>query len=201
MTAPLLLPIQKATPEARDRIMRAAEKLFARKGYAATSVHEITDAAEVNRALLYYYFEDKRSLYVSLMEEGTAEFTRMVEDALSTPGSYQDRLEAFVRGHLALICSRGDHCRMVHRCLLDGQQEEFGLVEKFRRHGLERLVQFFRDGMAAGEFRTGDPEILARTFIGPTFVCSLWNLAEPELFDPARTADSIVGMLLHGLRA
>lgn len=178
--------------------MRAAERLFASKGYAATSVHEITDAAEVNRALLYYYFEDKRSLYISLLEEGTGEFARMLDTALSTPGSYADRLEAFVRGHLDLICSRGDHCRLVHRCLLDGHQDEFGLVRHFRQ-SLERLVQFFREGMAAGEFRPGDPEIIARTFIGPTFVCSLWNLAEPELFDPERTAESVVRMLRAGL--
>lgn len=192
-------PTPNLTAEARVRIMRAAERLFAQKGYAATSVHEITDAAEVNRALLYYYFEDKHSLYVSLIEEGTAEFDRMLERALTAPGSYSDRLTAFVREHLELICSRGDHCRMIHRCLLDGQQEVFGLTRRFRQ-SLQRLVEFFRQGMDAGEFRPGDPEIIARTFIGPTFVCSLWNLAEPELFDPETTGASIVAMLLYGLR-
>ena len=193
--------VRAATPngaEARARIMRAAERLFALKGFAATSVHEITDAAQVNRALLYYYFEDKHALYMSLLDEGTVEFTAMIDQALDMPGSYQERLAAFVRGHLELICRRGDHCRMIHRCLLDGQQDEFGLVQRFRT-ATARLVEFFRDGMAAGEFRAGDPEILARTVIGPTFVCSLWNIAEPEHFDLVRVGDEIERMLLHGL--
>ncbi len=188
------------TLEARARILRAAESLFAAKGYAATSVHEITDAAEVNRALLYYYFEDKHSLYATLIDEGVAEFGTMLETALSRPGTYAERLGAVVRGHLEMIRRRPQMCRMVHRCLLDGYQEEFGLVQKFRGN-VERLEQFFREAAAVGEFRTVDPEIAARTFLGPSFVVSMWQIHEGERFDLDVLSDQIIGQLLHGYRA
>jgi AcrR family transcriptional regulator len=185
--------------EARTRLLRAAERLFAEKGYAATAVHEITDAAGVNRALLYYYFEDKHSLYAAVIEEGTAEFDRMLETALSTPGSYAARLAAFVRGHLDLIWDRGDMARVVHRCLLDGHEEEFGLLEKFART-LARMERFFEEGTAAGEFRAVDPAITARTFIGPTFVLSLWSDADRQRFSRDTLAAEITSQLLRGLR-
>src|SRR5262245_9854104 len=97
--------------DARARILRAAERLFAEKGYAATSVQEITEAASVNKALLYYYFEDKHSLYVGLIDEGIADFREMLEEALGQPGSYSDRLHAFVAGHVRLLWSRRDVVR------------------------------------------------------------------------------------------
>jgi TetR/AcrR family transcriptional regulator, cholesterol catabolism regulator len=190
--------IVSPTVDARERILRAAEKLFAEKGYAATSVGDIADAAETNRALLYYYFEDKHSLYVSLIDEGVAQFRRMAQVALATPGSYSDRLAAFVRGHLDLIWKRTNMARVVHRCLLDGHQEEVGLVEKFQVV-VEELEQFFRDAVAAGEFRPVDPTIAARTFLGPTYIFSLWKLYDRSQFDPEEVAAYITDLLLRGL--
>jgi len=188
------------TAEARARIVRSAVKLFAEKGYAAASVADIMDAAETNRALLYYYFEDKHSLYVSVIDQGVAQFDAMVEEALGTPGTYADRLAAFVRGHLDLITHHSDMARVVHRCLLDGHQEEVGLAEKFRV-ALERLEQFFREAAAAGEFEALDPAIAARTFLGPTYIFSLWKLYEGMRFDPEQVAAQITRQLLHGLSA
>lgn len=187
------------TAEARERLLRAAEKLFAQKGYAATAVHELTDAAGVNRALLYYYFEDKHSLYKAVIDEGTAAFERMLDEALSTPGSYSDRLAAFVRGHLELIWTRGELARLVHRCLLDGHQEELGLVQKFN-HSVERLEAFFREAIAAGEFRAVDPAITARSFIGPTFIFSLWRITEADRFSMEAIAEEVTAQLLCGLQ-
>jgi AcrR family transcriptional regulator len=185
--------------DSRARILDAALRLFAEKGYAATAVHEITDAARVNRALLYYYFEDKHSLYVALIDEGVAEFHRMLDSALSGPGTYADRLTAFVREHLELIWSKGDRGRMVHRCLLDGQQQEFGLVEKFHT-AVERLEAFFEEAAAAGEFRKVNPQIAARALLGPTFVFSLWRISEGERFSRDEIAAQITEQLLLGLR-
>lgn len=187
-----------SAPEARERILSAAKKLFAEKGFAATAVHEITDLAEVNRALLYYYFEDKHSLYAAVMEEGHAEFMGMLDRALSGPGSYKDRLGAFVRGHLDLIWCNGDLARIVHRCLLDGYQEEFGLPEKFGA-GIERLERFFEEGAAAGEFRAVDPGLIARCCVGPTFIFSLWRIYEGDRYPREAIADQITALLLRGV--
>lgn len=194
MTKPAVVP----EAEARARILGAAERLFAEKGYAATAVHEITDAAGVNRALLYYYFEDKHSLYKTVLEEGTAEFDRMLDRSLSHDGTHAERLSRVVHGHLSLIWDRPYMARLVHRCLLDGLQKEFGLLEKFSTC-VGRMETFFREGMEAGAFRRVDPQIMARTFLGPTFVVALWRLSEGEIFPREQIADQIAAMLLRGI--
>ena len=57
------------TSDNRERILRAAEHLFAERGFDAASVGSIADAAGVNKALVYYYFESKDHLLVSLFDD------------------------------------------------------------------------------------------------------------------------------------
>ena len=53
--------------EAKVRIIKAAVKLFAEKGFDGTRVSEIAKAAGVNQALIYYYFKGKEDLLNYLM--------------------------------------------------------------------------------------------------------------------------------------
>ncbi|NPU99871.1 MAG: TetR/AcrR family transcriptional regulator [Brevinematales bacterium] len=65
---------------AKDKILNAAESLFATKGYDAATIGEIGKLAGVNSALLYYYFANKEAILRQLMENAIAEVNRMVDD-------------------------------------------------------------------------------------------------------------------------
>jgi AcrR family transcriptional regulator len=186
--------------EARERILRAAEKLFAEKGYAATSVQEITVAAAVNKALLYYYFEDKHDLYACLIDDGTTEFRQVVDGALNGPGSSAERLRRLVYDHVDLMWRRSDLLRMVHRCLMAGDQEEFQLVEKFQAT-LAPLEQFFADAAASGEFRPVDPKMAARSVIGLDTGFAFCRIYQEQPFTQTEVANHVADLLLRGLAA
>ncbi|MGI5936151.1 MAG: TetR/AcrR family transcriptional regulator [Oscillospiraceae bacterium] len=53
---------QTSAIEAKDRILSAATQLFSQKGYDATRVNDIASAANVNKALIYYYFKSKEDI-------------------------------------------------------------------------------------------------------------------------------------------
>ena len=57
--------------ETIKKIMNAASHLFSKKGFDATSVDEISAEANVNKALIYYYFESKRKLLNFLFDQFT----------------------------------------------------------------------------------------------------------------------------------
>ena len=57
----------------RKAILKAAEQLFAEKGFDATSVNSIAKAASVNKAMIYYYFQNKDDLILSLFTDMLAE--------------------------------------------------------------------------------------------------------------------------------
>lgn len=54
--------------KARERILNASIKLFSEKGYDGTRVNEISEAAQVNKALIYYYFKSKEAILENLLE-------------------------------------------------------------------------------------------------------------------------------------
>jgi AcrR family transcriptional regulator len=57
---------------ARGRILQAARRLFARRGYAATTVQDVVDAAKTSVGNFYFYFENKGALLRSVLEDALA---------------------------------------------------------------------------------------------------------------------------------
>lgn len=63
----------------RDDILDVAEDRFARKGYAASSVREIAEAAQVNPAMIHYYFGSKEDLLRAVLEKAVEPLANAVE--------------------------------------------------------------------------------------------------------------------------
>ena len=84
----------------RDEIVRRALKVFARKGYDATSMDDIADRARVAKGTLYYYFPSKENLYHAVM---VASLEGIFEHLAETIREVQDPFEAFTRLLEALV--------------------------------------------------------------------------------------------------
>ena len=63
----------------RQRLLASAAKLFARKGYASTTVREIVEAAGVTKPVLYYYFPNKEGIYLEMMRGAWDRFDALLE--------------------------------------------------------------------------------------------------------------------------
>src|ERR1700679_3329743 len=75
-------------PEAsRTALLKAALAEFAQEGLAGPRVDAIADNAGVNKALLYYYFHDKETLYGATLENFFAPLHQRIMDACDRPGS------------------------------------------------------------------------------------------------------------------
>ena len=70
--------IMKKT-DAKTRILQVAEKIFAEKGFDAARVDEIAREAQVNKALIYYYFKSKDSILQELFKEFMLEMVSTIE--------------------------------------------------------------------------------------------------------------------------
>lgn len=51
------------------KLIKAAAPLFAKKGFASVSIHELAEAAQVNGALISYYYSNKEGLYLAVLED------------------------------------------------------------------------------------------------------------------------------------
>jgi TetR/AcrR family transcriptional regulator len=80
----------------RRQLLRAALKSFAANGYAATSVQQIVDAAQVSKPALYYYFGDKAGLFQALVDQAHDERYRVMSDAAERGRTIAEKLEEMV---------------------------------------------------------------------------------------------------------
>lgn len=81
--------------ETRERILDAAEELFANQGYKGASLKAIAAAAGVTGAMINYYFGNKNNLYHAVLDRILQDIGKMVQDVLATGRPAVERLEIF----------------------------------------------------------------------------------------------------------
>src|SRR5665647_2835752 len=81
--------------DAKERLLAAALEQFARRGYSATSVRELCEAAGVTKPVLYYYFKSKEGLYQQLMEESYSHYESILAELTSFSGNARERVIHF----------------------------------------------------------------------------------------------------------
>ncbi|TCP55034.1 TetR family transcriptional regulator [Tamaricihabitans halophyticus] len=111
--------VERAAPDRRNRILDAAERIFAEHGYHGTTLRQVAGAAEVKLSLLVYHFESKLRLYVSVFErrqyvndERLRRLT-VIED-LTAP----DAVERVVRAFLDPVVELAEDGRWYRRLVL-----------------------------------------------------------------------------------
>ena len=153
----------------RADILRAAEGVFASKGYHTASIEEIAGAAEYGTGTVYLYFKDKEALYVELFEEKIRELIQFIRQRTGSEErpehalrqliqarmDYFDRNRAFfqiyVREGMNLGWSKHERWEGIHRLY----QEYLGLLTRLIRTGQRRRA-----------FRKNDPRRLAIALSG-----------------------------------
>jgi TetR/AcrR family transcriptional regulator len=140
--------------EARGSILDAAEQLFARDGFDATTIKQIGAAASLNPALIYYYFGDKRGLHKAVIERFGRELFTRAGHALDAAESPQDVLRAIVSTQSAMFSGYPQRARILARELIDHDAAHAQeLLETLARNVFARLRDAIAEGQRRGSFR------------------------------------------------
>jgi TetR/AcrR family transcriptional regulator len=140
----------------RRSILAAAESVFAESGLAGARTDAIAAKAGVNKALLYYYFKSKDSLYQAVLEDHFREFNRQALDLLSASGSARDILLRYVSLHFDFISARHQYASLFHQMMMAGGRLPERLVRKYFKPRSDAFAALLDRGMRSGEFRSAD---------------------------------------------
>lgn len=150
----------------QEALLRAGTELFALKGEAGVRVEEIARRAEVNKALISYYFGGKRGLYRAAIASSFVELEHLTKPLADRSRSSLELLREFVSGFAELATKRRPHfpALFMRETLATGAAAPEG-VEHFPAI-LRRFRQVIRRGVAAGELRDVDPSELYLHLVG-----------------------------------
>jgi TetR/AcrR family transcriptional regulator len=147
--------------ESRAAILLAAAKEFAEHGIAGARTDAIARTARVNKALLYYYFKDKETLYGAVLDQvfsGLKDTVFHVLDRDLPPG---EKMMAYVGAYFDFIASHQLYPRLMQREMMrarEGQSQHIDKVIKtYIRPIFARVGELMRKGIADGEFRPVNP--------------------------------------------
>ena len=148
----------------RSAILQAATHEFARMGSAGARIQSIAAAADVNIALLYYYFETKEKLYAAVLEEVFAEWAQRVEAALDANGSPSQKLTAYIEAYFDFVAEAPYRPRLVQQEMTQVGHGSIrrlnALATRYVRPVHQKVLQLLRQGHKDGEFRRVAPDFV-----------------------------------------
>jgi TetR/AcrR family transcriptional regulator, regulator of cefoperazone and chloramphenicol sensitivity len=158
----------------RDRILKAAERLFAERGYDGTSIRAIVARARVNQAAINYHFDGKDGLYREVLRLA---FRGLTENQLSHAAevssmSREQALSEFIRRQLHPLLARDEAAR--HMRIFNW--ETVRPTPVFRKLLSEEAAPFM--GMATDLIRRFLPDADHRSLV----VAAIWLLGQCSVF-------------------
>ncbi|MEK6778171.1 MAG: TetR/AcrR family transcriptional regulator [Candidatus Deferrimicrobiota bacterium] len=186
----------------RDRILRAAVRIFSQKGYFNSRISEIARLAGVADGTIYLYFKNKDDLLISLFEEKMGEVVSDVRVRVAEGGDAFSRLQIFIRNHMDLLVREAGLIEVIQVELRQSNKfmKEYVPV-KFLEY-LDVLGEILEAGKREGVIRPDLNVTLARRAIfGALDEISLaYVLSRKRKYDPAQAADEIYRIFAEGLR-
>jgi AcrR family transcriptional regulator len=134
--------IQRAvhTDSRRQELLDVAARLFARRGYSATSMRDIAQGVGMLPGSMYCHFESKEALLVAVYEAGVGELAAAVDAALRKPGEPWARLEAACVAHLHTVLKNSDTAQVLIRVMPEDVPEAAARL-RLLRAGYERIFR------------------------------------------------------------
>ena len=153
----------------KRKIFETSMKLFAEKGYDATSIEDITATVGVAKGTLYYHFSSKEEIFEFLIGEGVKLLKNSIEIKTEKLDKAIDKIKAIVLIELKVLVKYEDFMTIVLSEIW-GSGPRSVLCKNYVFDYIQLIEKIVKEGMEKGEIIEGDPNVIASGIFG--FTCS-----------------------------
>lgn len=189
-----------------QEMLQAALELFAEKGYAATRLDDIAARVGVSKGTVYLYFDSKEALFQALIRDGALPILEAVEGMVDALGSQpaRDLLRSVLYSYWEGIGNTP--LGAIHKVMVCEARNFPEIAEYYNetyiRRGRGLLKRVLELGIARGEFRAVNPEVLLDVVFAPMMMLTIWRnsvgLCAEVAFTPDQFIDTHLDLLLNG---
>lgn len=183
----------------KRKIFETSMKLFAEKGYDATSIEEITATVGVAKGTLYYHFSSKEEIFNFLVEEGIKLLQNSVDIKTAKFSNYIDKIKAIVLIQIKIVVKYEDLITI----LLSQFWGNEGRNQKCQKHIYEyinQIEEIVKSGIEAGQIKQGNSKAIASEIYG--LICSslVYKLRNHEEIDVMKLYKEFEITVIEGLK-
>lgn len=153
----------------KRKIFETSMKLFAEKGYDATSIEEITATVGVAKGTLYYHFSSKEEIFNFLVEEGIKLLQNSIDIKTAKFPNYIDKIKAIVLIQIKIVVRYENLIKILLSQFWGNEQRH----QKCQKHIFEyigKIENIVKEGIDIGQIKKEDPQAIASEIYG--LICS-----------------------------
>lgn len=176
-------PTNKTTRKERERqrhteeILRAAENVFAEKGYVHAKMSDIAQAAEFSVGYIYSIWRSKEDLYSSILDSKMRDFEAFIEDEIAKTDDPYERIDLLIDAHFAFFEKHQAFYKIYMRVEAQSDVRLYNtFARRLQRHKSElfqKLEDIFRKGIEEGIFISVPAEDLVTAMKGIMFAFTM----------------------------
>lgn len=186
----------------RDRILKAAQRLFARQGYDGTTTRDLAIAAGVAEGTLFRHFANKKAILIEIATQGWVEILTDLLTELSEMGSYKAVAQVMQRR----MWNFHKNADMMRVCFMEAQFHP-DLRDRIQAEVINKMTDvaeaFFQTAMDRGIYRKTNPKIVAQVFLGMFAIAGFSHntLMEPDASPKTmqEMAEGLADIFLNGV--
>lgn len=182
----------------RDEIILSAAQIFREKGYHATSMQDIANAVQLQKASLYHHIRSKQEILLAVLDQALDILIEDIEPIVESDARSEEKLKLAMGRYVERMTGNADLAAVLlleHRSL-EPQLRARHIERRDRFEDLWRTI--VREGVDRGEFRSMDEAVATFALLGVQNWLITWY-QEGGRLSAAQLADQFAEIFLHGL--
>ncbi|NEP58637.1 MAG: TetR/AcrR family transcriptional regulator [Symploca sp. SIO2G7] len=186
----------------KQRILQAAQHLFALRGYDGTTTRDLANAAGVAEGTIFRHFPNKKAILIEVATQGWVEILTDLLTELSEMASYK-AVAQVMRRRMVRIRENSDIMRV---CFMEAQFHP-ELRDRIQTEIIIKMTDvaeaFFETAMERGVYRRSNPKIVAKVFLG---MFAIAGFSDKTIMEPGASpqqiqemAEGIADIFLNGV--
>jgi len=166
--------------ETKEKILAAAIQVFSERGKQGARMQEIADLAKVNKAMLFYYFTNKDSLYSEVLKHIMTQILKNINKVTLSGDRSEIKIEKIVNTYIDFIKKNQEIPRLITSEMSTGAETLKTIILELKESDSFNLplnfIKMFQEGIKSGSFRGMDP---AQTIISIIGISIFYFIAKP----------------------
>ncbi|MFZ4720285.1 MAG: TetR/AcrR family transcriptional regulator [Ilumatobacteraceae bacterium] len=183
-------------PARREQILDVSVQVFAQRGFHATSMNDVAEAAGVTKPVLYQHFDSKQDLYLALLEEAGTRLRNAVRKGVTDAGNGKEQTELGFKAYFRWVAEDHDAFLLLFGSRASRDEESTIAIRRITAEAAHAIAP-----LIAVDIESEHREMLAQGLVGLAEGVSRHLIEKGLPFEPEVLGQQIADLAWAGLRA